>query len=411
MTQIRHRLWTLAREPEGPLAWYLDSFAESLDAAGFKSILISRQIRIAADFSAWLESQAIHAESVSDDYVRQFLGSLTHRLAVRQGGAAALRRLVDFLRRRGICSAPKDPGKATAIQGVVAEYANHLRDDQGLATGTRTHYCSFAESFLSERFGVGPVALDVLRGLDVIEFVRRKAALFSPARAKTATTALRSFLRYIRYCGGTQYDLAGAVPAVPNWSMTGIPRAMAPDHIRAVLDSCRRNTAIGRRDYAILILLARLGLRASEIVALALDDIDWDGGSIAVVGKGNQPAVLPLPSDVGEAVAQYLQWGRPDCASRSLFLRANAPIRGLGRQTTIAKIVGAAIRRAGVKTPRGGSHQLRHAFAVDMLRHGATLTEIGSLLRHRHPKTTGIYAKVDFDALRPLCQPWPDGAL
>ena len=193
--------------------------------------------------------------------------------------------------------------------------------------------------------------------------------------------------------------------------MTGIPRAMARDHIRAVLDSCRRNTAIGRRDYAILILLARLGLRASEIVALALDDIDWDGGSIAVVGKGNQPAVLPLPSDVGEAVAQYLQWGRPDCASRSLFLRANAPIRGLGRQTTIAKIVGAAIRRAGVKTPRGGSHQLRHAFAVDMLRHGATLTEIGSLLRHRHPKTTGIYAKVDFDALRPLCQPWPDGAL
>ena len=130
MTQIRHRLWTLAREPEGPLAWYLDSFAESLDAAGFKPLLISRQIRIAADFSAWLASHAIHAESVSDDYVRQFLGSLTHRLAVRQGGAAALRRLVDFLRRRGICSAPKDPGKATAIQGVVAEYANHLRDDQ-----------------------------------------------------------------------------------------------------------------------------------------------------------------------------------------------------------------------------------------------------------------------------------------
>jgi integrase/recombinase XerD len=161
---------------------------------------------------------------------------------------------------------------------------------------------------------------------------------------------------------------------------------MAPDHLRAVLDGCRRDTAIGRRDYAILMLLARLGLRAAEIVALALDDIDWDAGSIAVVGKGNQPAVLPLPSDVGEALAQYLQWGRPDCVSRSLFLRANSPIRGLGRQTTIAKIVAAAIRRAGVKTPHGGSHQFRHALAVDMLRHGATLAEIGSLLRHRHPK-------------------------
>ena len=157
MTQIRHRLWTLAREPEGPLACYLDSFAESLNAAGFKPLLISRQIRIAADFSAWLESQAIHAESVSDDYVRQFLGSLTHRLAVRQGGAAALRRLVDFLRRRGICSAPKDPGKATAIQRIVAEYANHLRDDQGLANGYSHPLLLVRWSFLSERFGVGPV--------------------------------------------------------------------------------------------------------------------------------------------------------------------------------------------------------------------------------------------------------------
>jgi len=408
--QVCHRLWTLAREPEGPLVRYLDPFAESLDAEGFKRLLIGRQIRIAADFSLWLQSQAIPVEAVSDDQVRQFLGSLTHRLVVRQGGAAALWRLVDFLRRRGICSAPRDPGKATAIQRIVAEYANHLRDDQGLTTGTLTNYCSFAESFLSERFGAGPVALDILRGLDVIEFVRRKAAFFSPARAKTATTALRSFLRYIRYCGGTQYDLAGAVPSVPNWSMTAIPRAMAPDHLRAVLDGCRRDTAIGRRDYAILMLLARLGLRAAEIVALTSDDIDWDAGSIAVVGKGNQPAVLPLPSDVGEALAQYLQWGRPDCVSRSLFLRANAPIRGLGRQTTIAKIVAAAIRRAGVKTPHGGSHQFRHALAVDMLRHGATLAEIGSLLRHRHPKTTGIYAKVDFDALRPLSQPWPEGA-
>jgi integrase/recombinase XerD len=411
MMQICHRLWTLAREPEGPLVRYLDPFAESLEAEGFKRLLIGRQIRIAADFSRWLQSQAIPVEAVSDDHVRQFLGNLTHRLVVRQGGAAALWRLVDFLRRRGICSAPSDPGKATAIQRIVAEYASHLRDDQGLATGTLTNYCSFAESFLSERFGAGPVALDILRGLDVIEFVRRKAAFLSPARAKTATTALRSFLRYIRYCGGTQYDLAGAVPAVPNWSMTAIPRAMAPDHLRAVLDGCRRDTAIGRRDYAILMLLARLGLRAAEIVALALDDIDWDTGSIAVVGKGNQPAVLPLPSDVGEALAEYLQRGRPDCISRSLFLRANAPIRGLGRQTTIAKIVVAAIRRAGVKTPHGGSHQFRHAFAVDMLRHGATLAEIGSLLRHRHPKTTGIYAKVDFDALRPLSQPWPEGAL
>jgi integrase/recombinase XerD len=193
--------------------------------------------------------------------------------------------------------------------------------------------------------------------------------------------------------------------------MTAIPRAIAPDHLRAVLDGCPRATAIGRRDYAILMLLARLGLRAGEIVALTLDDIDWNAGSIAVLGKGNRPGILPLPHDVGEALADYLQWGRQDCTSRSLFLRTSAPIRGLGRQTTIAKIVATAIGRVGVKTLHGGSHQFRHALAVDMLRHGATLTEIGGILRHRYQKTTGIYAKVDFDALRPLSQPSPESVL
>jgi len=411
MTQICHRLWTLAREPEGPLVLYLDAFAVSLDGDGFKQLHIGRQIRIVADFSRWLQSEAIPVELVSDDHVTQFLASLSHRSVVRKGGAAALCRLVGFLRSRVICSVPIGAGKARPIQKIVAAYASYLRDVQGLAMGTLTRYRSFAEFFLSERFGDGPVDLDILRGLDVIEFVRRKAAFFSPARAKTATTSLRSFLRYIRYCGGTQYDLAGAVPAVPNWSMTGIPRAITPGHLRAVLDGCRRDTAIGRRDYAILLLLARLGLRAAEVVALKLDDIDWDTGSIAVIGKGNRPAILPLPSDVGEALAEYLQRGRPDCGSRSLFLRTTSPIRGIGRQTTIAKIAATAIRRAGVKTTHCGSHQFRHALAVDMLRHGATLTEIGSLLRHRNPKTTGIYAKIDFDALRPLSQPWPEGAL
>lgn len=410
MIQACDRLWTLVGEPEGPLVPYLDSFAASLDAEGFKRHLISRQIRIVTYFSCWLQSTEIAVAAVTDDHVRLFLGGLTTRSVVHQGGAATLRRLVAFLRLQGICPAPKDPEGATAVQRIVVDYANHLRDDQGRAPGTLTQYCAFAESFLSERFGTGPVALDILRGQDVIEFVRRKAACLSPARAKAATIALRSFLRYVRYLGGTRYDLASAVPTVPNWSMTAIPRAIAPDHLRAVLNACRRDTAIGRRDYAILMLLARLGLRSAEIVALKLGDIDWEAGSIAVVGKGNQPAVLPLPSDVGEALVQYLQSGRLNCASRSLFLRANAPIRGLGSPTTIATIVAAAIRRAGVKTPHCGSHQFRHALAVDMLRHGSTLTEIGSVLRHKHPKTTGIYAKVDFDALRPLSQPWPEGA-
>ena len=192
--------------------------------------------------------------------------------------------------------------------------------------------------------------------------------------------------------------------------MTGIPRAITPNHLHAIFAHCPRDTPIGLRDYAILLLLARLGLRSSEIVSLTLDSIDWEVSSIVVAGKGNQVATLPLPSEVGEAIADYLRHGRPTTDNRTLFLRTLAPIRALGAQQTVATIVGAAIRRAGIKTRYRGAHQFRHALAADMLRHGATLSEIGSVLRHRHAKTTGIYAKVDFAALRPLSLPWPGGA-
>jgi site-specific recombinase XerD len=285
-----------------------------------------------------------------------------------------------------------------------------LRQDRELCDKTLIQYRPFAERFLFERFGQGAVEFAALQAGDVIEFVKRQTTILSPARAKAATTALRSFLRYLRYCGEIQLDLAAAVPTVPNWSVTGIPRAIAPAHLQAVFAHCPRDTPVGRRDYAILMLLARLGLRAGEIVSLTLDSIDWETGSIAVVGKGNQSSSMPLSNEVGEAIGDYLRYGRPSSNSRALFLRACAPIRGLGAAQTVSTIVGAAIKRAGIETPHRGSHQFRHALATDMLRHGATLTEIGSVLRHRHAKTTSLYAKVDFAALRPLALPWPGGA-
>jgi site-specific recombinase XerD len=252
--------------------------------------------------------------------------------------------------------------------------------------------------------------LAALQAQDVIGFVQQQAAHLSPARAKAMTTALRSFLRYLRYRGELQHDLVAAVPTVPNWSMTGIPRAIASDQLQAVLAHCPRDTAIGRRDYAILLLLARLGLRAGEIVSLTLDSIDWQAGTLTVAGKGQPATALPLPLDVGEAIVEYLRYARPISHHRALFLRACAPIRALGAAQTVGTIVGAAIQRAGLDTPHRGTHQFRHALASEMLRHGATLSEIGSVLRHRHAKTTGIYAKVDVAALRPLSPPWPGGA-
>jgi site-specific recombinase XerD len=227
--------------------------------------------------------------------------------------------------------------------------------------------------------------------------------------AKLLTTALRSFLRYARYRGDITTDLAAAVPCVANWSMTSIPRGIPADAVRRLLASIDRRTPLGRRDYAILLLLARLGLRASEVALLELDDIDWEAGQLSVRGKGGRHTALPLSAELGEAIAAYLRQGRPRSTSRRVFLRIRAPIRGFLGPRAVGSLVRHALARAGVEAPSKGAHQFRHALAMQMLHHGASLTEIGEVLRHRSPQTTTIYAKVDLAALRPLALPWPGG--
>lgn len=227
--------------------------------------------------------------------------------------------------------------------------------------------------------------------------------------AKLLTTALRSFLQYGRYRGDIRLDLAAVVPLVANWSMSSVPRAIAPDQVRRLLARINRRTAVGRRDYAILLLLARLGLRSGEVVFLELDDIDWKDGSFSVRGKGGRRFQLPLPADVGEAIVAYVRHGRPASNSRRVFLRAKAPFRGFLGPSAVGSIVRHALLRAGIDAPTTGAHQFRHGLATEMLRHGASLSEIGELLGHRSPETTKIYTKVDLDALRTLALPWPGG--
>jgi site-specific recombinase XerD len=388
---------------------YLDSFARHLDEQGFKRRLISRQIRVTANFSKWLETEEVAAQDVTDEHIERFFQGPRRPQAIQRGECATLRRCIDFLLELGVIHPLPHPRETTPIQQAVDTFRTYLRQERGLSDKTLIQYSPFIERFLFERFGHGALELAALRAGDVVEFIKQQATHLSPARAKVATTALRAYLRYLHACGEIELDLVTAVPTVPNWSLSAIPRAIAPEHLQAVLAHCPRDTSVGRRDYAILMLLARLGLRSSEIVALTLESIDWESGSIAVASKGNQATSLPMPVEVGEAIADYLRHGRPPSSSRALFLRACAPIRGLGAQQTIATIVSAAIERAGIETRHRGSHQFRHALASDLLRHGATLNEIGSVLRHRHTKTTHLYAKVDFAALRPLSLPWPGG--
>ena len=278
-----------------------------------------------------------------------------------------------------------------------------------MATATIVNYVPFARDFLRHCFGAKPVELSCLSARDVLRFVRQQASRLHRKRAKLMTAALRSFLRYARYRGDVDVDLAAAVPVVPNWSMTTIPRAIAPDQVRQLLASIDRRSGTGRRDYAVVLLLARLGLRSGEVASLTLDDVDWDAGQLTVHGKSGHRNELPLPAEVGEAIAAYLQDGRPRSTSRFVFLRARAPIGGFRGAGGIGSIVRHSLQRSGVDSPSMGAHQFRHGLATEMLRHGASLGEIGDVLGHRHPQTTTIYTKVDIEALRSLALPWPEG--
>jgi site-specific recombinase XerD len=223
------------------------------------------------------------------------------------------------------------------------------------------------------------------------------------------TTALRSFFQYARLRGEITLDLAAAVPIVANWSMASIPRAIAPEQTQKLLASIDRHTAMGRRDYAILLLLARLGLRAGQVASLELGDIDWSMGQLSVRGKRGRPSELPLPAEVGKAIAAYLRRGRLPSASRRVFLRVRAPSRGFQDSSSVSTLVGHALKRAGIDAPTHGAHQFRHGLASEMLRHDASLAEIGGVLGHAHPDTTRIYTKIDLKALRAIAQPWPGG--
>jgi len=401
----------LSRPLEGPLVAHIGSFAEWASEQGYALCSLRRQVLIAACFSRWLGQNGVRLGSVSTEHAAQYLRYRARRVRPHPGDAAALRYLIEFLSRGGMIAAEKIPApRPTPVERCAQAFEHYLREERVLATATIINYVPFIHGFLKNRFGHGTVKLSRLCAGDVVRFVQRQAPRLHPKRAKLLTTALRSFLQYARYRGEVTVDLAASVPVVANWSMTSLPRAIGTDQVRQLLASINRSTAVGRRDYAILLLLARLGLRSGEVACLELDDIDWNVGQLSVRGKSGQRSELPLPAEVGKAIAAYLRRGRPDSASRRVFLRAKAPIRGFRGASGVGSIVRHSLIRAGVKAPTHGAHQFRHGLATEMLRQGASLGEIGEVLGHHHAQTTKIYAKVDINALRTLALPWPGGA-
>ena len=394
----------LGRLRVGPLASYLDAYLRRIEQEGFLPSSVPMQMYALARFSRWLQTQQFNVHQLDEVAVERFLQrdpNMTHG-----SEAAPLRRFLTMLREIGLASA-KPPEPRNGQQRFIDEYRRYLLQERGLVETSLLNYVPFAEQLLSDRFGLSEMNLSELTARDVTKFLQVRARQLNPGRAKLLVTALRSFLRYLRYQGEISVDLAGCVPSVAAWSFSTVPKFLPAGTVQQVLDRCERGTPDGKRNYAVLVLLARLGLRACEIVGLSLNDIDWDNGRITIRCKGGRWAQLPLPSAVGEAIAIYLRSGRPHCVCRHVFLRHRAPLRGFADSTTVSTIVRRALIHAGIDSARKGAHLFRHTLATELLRNGASLDEIGELLRHRSPNTTAIYAKVDLTALRTLALPWP----
>jgi site-specific recombinase XerD len=290
---------------------------------------------------------------------------------------------------------------------VLAGFRSWLVVERGLSRETVRCYCSPAGTFLASLPDPVDIAVRQLDSGQVVAFMVGYCRDRNTWSAKAMATSLRALLRFLDVSGCTRTGLAGAVPGVAGWRLASLPRGLDAAVVARLLGCCDRTTVVGRRDYAILTVLARLGLRGAEVTGLEVDDFDWRGGEVAVRGKGNRVDRLPLPVDVGEAIVAYLTGGRPACSARAVFCTIRAPHRPL-TAAAIRQIMGRACCRADLE--RLGAHRLRHSLATDMLRAGASLPEVGQVLRHRSELSTAIYAKVDENALRPLARPWPTGA-
>ena len=396
---------------DGPLGNDIDAFAAWLADAGYACFTAREKLQFAADLSRWLESSQVAVEGLDCKHIEGFQSARDPRRQ-RSNDRATSRQLLDMLRSSGRIPSPRPaaPGD-DPIERIAHSYERFLLDERGVQPTTVKNYLPTVRAFLLGRFGTQDIVLENLSAQDANRFVVREAQRLSVTRAKLVVTILRSFLRHLHQRGDIPVDLAAAIPPVMNWRRAGLPKALAPEQVESVLSGCDRSTVSGRRDYAILLLLARLGLRGGEAAALSLDDFDWGAGIVTVPGKGQRREPLPLPREVGEAVEDYLRHGRPsECSTRRLFVRIQAPHRGFASTSAVVSIVRRALARAQLDLPFKGAHLLRHSLATGMLRHGATLEDIGQILRHRHPETTQIYAKTDLEALSTVAQPWPGGA-
>ena len=394
----------------GPAGTLFEGFAQALFQAGYAEITARRHIRAAEHFIYWANRQGLSVRSLTERSLERFGCHLrrcrcrryghAHRLNLLHGARLFLGRLqeVGFIAVAAVEHTAHDPALLTAFR-------EWMRLQRGTCEGTVDNYAIHIRELL-RRLGEEPQRFDA-RSLR--QFVLEASQTSGWATAKKCTTALRMFLRFLIAEGRCASGLEAAIPVLAHWRLSTLPRYLQAEEVERLIESCDPRSPVERRDRAILLLLARLGLRAGDIVQLRLSDLDWKGAWIHVCGKGRRQTRLPLTQEVGQALVAYLEGGRPRTQSEAVFVRSRAPFQPFRSHCAVSVIVDAALRRAGVKRPsRGAAHLLRHSVATSMLRCGASLQEVAALLRHRSIETTQIYAKVDVTALRKIAQPWPE---
>ena len=389
----------------GPLGPFVAGFAAELSRQGYKPRPVGKQLGLVAALSGWLATEGVALSGLSSEVAERFCAARRAAGHTDRATVRALDPLLRYLRGLGLAPPASSPTPAGPVEELLLRFRRYLEHERGLVPAAARRYVDKVRPFVA-RFD-GPDGLELWR-VNVAEvrgFVVEACPRMGRRAAQLTVVALRSLLRFLHLEGVLERPLAGAVPSVAGWRLSGLPKRLEPGQVDALLDSCDRSTVIGVRDLAILTLLARLGLRAGEVAALSLEDIDWRAGELIVRGKGGRSERLPLPVDVGAAIVAYLRDGRPATAQdRAVFVRVRAPHHRLS-PGAVTFVVRAAASRAGLGLVH--AHRLRHTAASEMLRCGATLPEVGQVLRHRRAATTAIYAKVDHEALRQIARPWP----
>jgi integrase/recombinase XerD len=345
-------------------AMCLNAYTTLIKERGYSPASVRTHLQLLKRFSKWLSKGRNEICALDESLVKRFLLRLQSANSVRRGDAATLYRFLHVLRDQGVTRAARKSPQSPK-ERLITNYGRylleeHLLEERGVSKAAVVNYVPFVDQFLSAQFQQTPLNLYQIRASDLTDFVRRQARKLSPACAQLLVTSLRSFLRYLRHQGKITADLAACVPTVARWSFASLPKSLPVGVVQKVLDHNDRKTPLGRRDYVILLLLARLGLRACEIVALNLEDIEWENARITVRLKGGRRTQLPLPVDVGKALAQYLRYGRPSCSCRRVFIRGRAPHIGFANSIAVSTLVMRALRRAGVDSGRTGAHLFRH---------------------------------------------------